>query len=116
MQNDGNTTIPAGTQFKFHSNKALSVGLFGDQQLNEDWNIALAGSGYDATVILYEPLLPGQSKKFLLSTVEVSAFSQYSLELSDPDTALIDTNYYNNKAGMRCTVVVFGLPACSATR
>lgn len=113
VRNQGDTTVPAGTQFTFHSNRAVGIGLFGDPQLQEDWSIGVLGSGYDTNVYLKEPLLPGQSKTFLLSTVEVSAFSQYSFELTDPRTGSIDTNYANNKAGIRCALVVLGLPACS---
>ena len=93
VRNQGNTTVPAGTQFTFHSNRAVGIGH----------------------VYLKEPLLPGQSRTFLLSTVEVSAFSQWSFELSDPRTAALDTNYANNKAGIRCALVVLGLPACSVS-
>jgi len=114
VRNEGNTTIPANTQFTFHSNYFINVGLFGDPQIQQDWNIGVLGSGYDANVYLKEPLLPGQSKTFLLSTVEISAFSQYSFKLTDPNTAAIDTNYANNEAGIRCALVVLGLPACSA--
>lgn len=115
VRNQGNTTIPAGTQFTFHSNRAVGIGLFGDPQIQEDWAIGVLGSGYDGDVYLKEPLLPGQSTTFLLSTVEVSAFSQWSFELSDPRTATLDTNYANNKAGIRCALVVLGLPACSVS-
>ncbi len=115
VRNQGNTTVPAGTQFTFHSNRAVGIGLFGDPQIQEDWAIGVLGSGYDGDVYLKEPLLPGQSRTFLLSTVEVSAFSQWSFELSDPRTAALDTNYANNKAGIRCALVVLGLPACSVS-
>ncbi|MEH3068223.1 MAG: hypothetical protein PGN15_09310 [Aeromicrobium erythreum] len=113
VRNQGNTTVPANTQFTFHSNRAVGIGLFGDPQIQEDWAIGVLGSGYDGNVYLKEPLLPGQSKTFKLSTVEVSAFSQWSFELSDPRTSSLDTNYANNSAGIRCALVVLGLPACS---
>ncbi|MBY4273426.1 hypothetical protein HQO27_14430 [Rhodococcus fascians] len=115
VRNQGDTVVPAGTQFSYHSAGLLSVGLFGDQSIGQDWNIQALGSGYDSNVFLKEALQPGQSVSFALSKVEVSAFTQSTFELTDPNVARIDTNLQNNKAGIRCTAVFFGLPACSAT-
>lgn len=114
VRNDGDTVVPAGMQFTFHSAGFASIGLFGDSQIGQDWNIQALGSGYDTRVYLKNPLQPGQSVSFQLSTVEVSAFTQSTFTLTDPRIATIDTNLQNNSAGIRCLVVVLGLPACSA--
>jgi hypothetical protein len=114
VHNDGDQVTPAGTRFTFHSQGLISVGVFGDPQIGQDWKIEALGSGYDLNLYLKSPLLPGQSAEFALARVELSAFTQSTFALTDPGLDRIDTNYQNNQASIRCLAVVVGLPFCSS--
>ncbi len=67
VRNDGDTVARARTQFASHSNALVSIGLFNDQQIGQDWNIQALGSGYGTDVHIKTALQPGQRVSFALS-------------------------------------------------
>jgi len=114
IQNQGNTVVPVGTTLVYNSNGIISLGLFTDSELN-GYETQLLGSGSSAQIRTTTPIYPGQSKRITLAKAELGALSNYSLELTGPNLSAIDTNYFNNKATIRCTLNAVLLQFCTAS-
>lgn len=115
IEDVGNTNIPAGAEFTFSSAGAINVGLFGDPELNQQWDIGLFGSGNTVIIRLKDDLQPGESVTLQTARIALSAFQTYTLTLTDPNRDTFDTDPNNNSATISCGLNFFGLTACSAS-
>lgn len=114
IRNEGNTSIPAGTTFRFQSNGVVGIGLFADNEIG-GYQVHLLGSRNEATIRLTTDTVPGEVKRINLARVEVSAFTKYSLQLeAGPNFWNIDRNPNNNKASISCLLNAAVLSFCTA--
>jgi len=114
ITNLGNTIVPAGVRFNYHSENFLNINLGGSNELNEQWAVDVLGSGRDLVFTTRTPLYPGQSITLSPMKVNLILFNQSTFELSAQQPAgqelsTIDTNYYNNKAGIKCFASILAL-------